>query len=797
MPSSDLVLNVRQVAGYPPTGNAIPSDSLLLQRGLGGAYLSIGPAALVSTALASPGADMAIGGQLQVESVQGGSLQFANGAFGLVDAQQACIVNLNATWGSIGTLNADLASFVQAQITSLGVSGDMQVGGTANMASAVVQTNLTASYANVLQTLDAANLNVASLAEVCNLIVNGNLAVPNGAATVGGSPILTIANSAGHGFAPLDSPAFIGNPTAPSPPVSPADNSTSIATTAFVVAVVNQLAAQVGTQFAPLTSPAFLGLPTAATAAPGNSTAQLATTAFVMNAVAEATVGVASFNTRTGAVTLNTTDVIDAGGAPIQSPAFLGSPTAPTAGPGTNTTQIATCAFVTAALVNLSGYAPLNSPNFIGTPTAPTPAIGNSSSLLATTQFVQDTLTAIDAGVISFNGRAGVVTLSSNDISAAGGAPLGSPALYGIPTAPTAPPGTNTTQLATCAFIQAAIAAIAGVASFNGRTGAVTLTALDVTTVVTIPAASTALPLMNGTANAGNSTAWSAGNHVHPVDTSRAAASALANYLLLTGGTLSGGLIVNAGQGGVVRVQDTIVAQQYSAGNCTFQLNNSSGGPISQWYWAQGQSTVFFNNVASLANIAMGPSGNINITCGAGGGMNLTGGNAVNITSNTGSIVLGNGTIGTLSFNGDIAMAAGGPHNFLLQNGLGYQNGGGSWSALSDARIKTVEGDYAIGLKEVLALRPVEYVYKGNDALQRGEVSMHAEAAKNRTKFVGLVAQEAELVFPGIVGKLAGFIDGNPVDDLRTLNASNLAYALVNAVKELVRRIEQLEARTA
>ncbi|HEX3523178.1 MAG TPA: tail fiber domain-containing protein [Stellaceae bacterium] len=767
MPSSDLVLNVRQVAGYPPTGNAIPSDSLLLQRGLGGAYLSIGPAALVSTALASPGADMAIGGQLQVESVQGGSLQFANGAFGLVDAQQACIVNLNATWGSIGTLNADLASFVQAQITSLGVAGDMQVGGTANMASAVVQTNLTASYANILQTLDAANLNVSNLATVCNLIANGNIAVPQGAITVGGYSVLTTATAGAYGFAPLDSPAFTGNPTAPTPLTNPADNSTSLATTAFVVGVVNQLAGQIAAQFAPLTAPAFNGVPTAPTAAPGSSTGQLATTAFVMNAVQDSTTGVVSFNTRTGAIILTTTDILDAGGAPIQSPAFLGSPVAPTAAPGTNTTQLATCAFVANAIAGLSGYAPINSPAFTGTPTAPTPTTGDSSTAIATTQFVQNTLTSIDAGVVSFNGRAGAVTLSSNDISAAGGAPLGSPALYGVPTAPTAAPGTNTTQLATCAFIQAAIAAISGVASFNGRTGAVVLTAADVTGVVTIPVASTTTPLMNGTAAIGTSASFSRADHVHPSDTSRAplasptftgtpaaptAAAATrttqlattafvgtvtANYLPLTGGVLTGGLTLP----NQVITQGSLLIQVGSATNPTIFMTDGSTNRLGLYFnIATGSTTL--TDLYSGASLVMDPSANF-------------------------------------TFNG-------------LQ---AYKGGGGEWGTTSDARIKTVLGDYALGLDQVLRVQPIRYRYRGNDAQAANEPSPHAQAAKAGTEFVGFVAQDIEGVFPEMVSRREGFVDGRKVTDLRDLNASSLVYALVNAVKTLVGRIEQLEAR--
>jgi hypothetical protein len=45
-------------------------------------------------------------------------------------------------------------------------------------------------------------------------------------------------------------------------------------------------------------------------------------------------------------------------GAPLASPAFTGTPTAPTAAPGTNTTQISTTAFVTAAIAALINAAP-------------------------------------------------------------------------------------------------------------------------------------------------------------------------------------------------------------------------------------------------------------------------------------------------------------------------------------------------------------------------------------------------------------------------------------------------------
>lgn len=54
--------------------------------------------------------------------------------------------------------------------------------------------------------------------------------------------------------------------------------------------------------------------------------------------------------------------------ATISSPALTGIPTAPTASINTNTTQIATTAFVIG-----QGYAKLSSPTFTGTVTIPTP----------------------------------------------------------------------------------------------------------------------------------------------------------------------------------------------------------------------------------------------------------------------------------------------------------------------------------------------------------------------------------------------------------------------------------------
>jgi len=97
---------------------------------------------------------------------------------------------------------------------------------------------------------------------------------------------------------------------------------------------------------------ALLGNPTAPTAAPGTNTPQLATTAFVVGQAGTATPladGTAAVGTATRFARDDHRHPTDATRAPLDSPAFVGVPTGPTAAPGTATTQLATCAFVAAS----------------------------------------------------------------------------------------------------------------------------------------------------------------------------------------------------------------------------------------------------------------------------------------------------------------------------------------------------------------------------------------------------------------------------------------------------------------
>lgn len=110
--------------------------------------------------------------------------------------------------------------------------------------------------------------------------------------------------------------------------------------------------------------------------------------------------------------------------------------------------------------------APLASPTFTGTPAAPTPADGTNTTQIATTAFVQSAIAALVASspsaldtlnelAAALGNDANYATTVTNALALK--APLASPTFTGTPAAPTAAGGTNTTQIATTAFVQAAL----------------------------------------------------------------------------------------------------------------------------------------------------------------------------------------------------------------------------------------------------------------------------------------------------------------------------------------------------
>jgi cytoskeletal protein CcmA (bactofilin family) len=116
--------------------------------------------------------------------------------------------------------------------------------------------------------------------------------------------------------------------------------------------------------------------------------------------------------------------------------------------------------------------------------------------------------------------------------------------------------------------------------------------------------------------------------------------------------------------------------------------------------------------------------------------------------------------------------------------GNAYKPGGGAWGdTASDVRLKQNITDYPAGLSAIRRLRPVSYQFNG-----RGDTTADGHT------YYGLVAQDVVGVMPEMVGERPTERRGDPVRAYYTLDATPLIYAMVNALKEVVRRLEALEA---
>jgi hypothetical protein len=227
---------------------------------------------------------------------------------------------------------------------------------------------------------------------------------------------------------------------------------------------------------ADLASPTFTGAPSlptgtiAVTQTAGNNTTAVATTAFVTAAVG-AGGAVTSVAGRTGAVVLSNTDISGLGTMATATAADYSTTTVanglyyPLSGNPSGfltsapvTSVAGRTGAITLAVADVSGAAPLASPSLTGTPLSTTAAVDTNTTQIATTAFV---VAQAASATPLVNGTAAVGTslryaradhVHGTDTTRAA---LASPTFTGTPAAPTATALTNTTQLATTAFVRA------------------------------------------------------------------------------------------------------------------------------------------------------------------------------------------------------------------------------------------------------------------------------------------------------------------------------------------------------
>jgi hypothetical protein len=164
--------------------------------------------------------------------------------------------------------------------------------------------------------------------------------------------------------------------------------------------------AELTVAYAKKASPTFTGTPAAPTAAADTNTTQLATTAFVLGQKSTTTPlmdGTATVGTGFKFALSNHVHPTDTSRAPLASPAFTGSPTAPTQAAGNNSTRLATTAYVQG---ELASYAPLAAPIFTGVATG-SGLRATGTSVAASGQGLEMMLSSSDGYVTAYDRTAG------------------------------------------------------------------------------------------------------------------------------------------------------------------------------------------------------------------------------------------------------------------------------------------------------------------------------------------------------------------------------------------------------
>ncbi|MBL7926623.1 MAG: tail fiber domain-containing protein [Bacteroidia bacterium] len=234
--------------------------------------------------------------------------------------------------------------------------------------------------------------------------------------------------------------------------------------------------------------------------------------------------------------------------------------------------------------------------------------------------------------------------------------------------------------------------------------------------------------------------------------------------------------------GGVILYQSTYGASMGSVVTQSSPLYISPAGNFRLGYGSSipaEKLEVYGNVKVDNGGISLGPlDGTIN----AGGGIMNS---LINLIADVDNHVMVNGDEDL--YIGDV-----------LEVGVqAYKPGGGSWSTISDARLKRDVKNYADGLQQILKINPVTFKYNDRVTLTNPD-----------KEYVGIIAQEMQKIAPYMIEEKALFSKshedekGNVVVDdagqnYLTYDANALTYMLVNAVKELNTENENLKKELA
>lgn len=167
------------------------------------------------------------------------------------------------------------------------------------------------------------------------------------------------------------------------------------------------------------------------------------------------------------------------------------------------------------------------------------------------------------------------------------------------------------------------------------------------------------------------------------------------------------------------------------------------------------------------------------------GGIESTAFNMATYVSMYGSIAQIDWSIGTSSVNNRMTLYDTG--DLTIQGANATKASGTTWINPSDARLKDNVVSYTKGLNELVQIQPKSFTFNGKAGSAAG------------LNAVGIIADEIQQVLPNTVQKRLAKL--NPDDaqqtEIKYFDASELTWVMVNAIKELSAKVDQLQTEIA
>ena len=234
-------------------------------------------------------------------------------------------------------------------------------------------------------------------------------------------------------------------------------------------------------------------------------------------------------------------------------------------------------------------------------------------------------------------------------------------------------------------------------------------------------------------------------------------------------------LYANAVSGNTATGYQSMLATTTGTSNAAFGLWTLKANTTGQFNTAIGDQALSANTTASY-NTAVGYQAGINITTGGG---NI----CLGIASNPSSATSSNEFVFAVGAN---VTGKGASTGFINPNSGGVYQGNNStlWSITSDQRLKKNIVDNTDGLNKITAIQVRNFEYRTKDEVTELEPQ---NAIDIKGVQLGTIAQELQAILPDCVKTES--------TGVMSVDASNLTWYLINAVKELNATVVSLQAQ--